>query len=83
MLSSAIAVATATTAASSAITLTSVIGLGVGGALVAVVLILLLSSKELISSTALDSPKVRKSLNFAIIPLLAVFVLNVTFMLFM
>jgi hypothetical protein len=63
--------------------MSTALGIGVGGALVAVVLILLLSSKELISSTALDSPKVRKMLNFAIIPLLAVFVLNVTFMLFM
>lgn len=83
MLSSIVSSAVSTTAASSAITMSTAIGVGVGGALVAVVLILLLSSKELISSTALDSPKVRKSLNFAIIPLLAVFVLNVTFMLFM
>lgn len=63
--------------------MSTAIGFGVGGALVAVVLILLLSSKELTPSSTLDSPKVRKSLNFAIIPLLAVFVLNVTFMLFM
>lgn len=83
MLSSIVSSAISTTAASSAITMSTAIGVGVGGALVAVVLILLLSSKELISSTALDSPKVRKMLNFAIIPLLAVFVLNVTFMLFM
>jgi len=80
MLSSA-AIAT-TTAASSAITMSTAIGLGVGGALVAIALILLLSSKELISSSTLDSPKVRKALNLAIIPLLAVFVLNVSFMLF-
>jgi hypothetical protein len=83
MLSSIVSSAVSTTAASSAITMSTAIGVGVGGALVAIVLILLLSSKELISSTALDSPKVRKMLNFAIIPLLAVFVLNVTFMLFM
>jgi hypothetical protein len=83
MLSSIVSSAASTTAASSAITMSTALGIGVGGALVAVVLILLLSSKELISSTALDSPKVRKMLNFAIIPLLAVFVLNVTFMLFM
>jgi hypothetical protein len=81
MLSSIVSTSAVTTA-SSAITMTTAIGLGVGGALVAVVLILLLSSKELISSSALDSPKVRKTLNFAIVPLLAVFVLNVTFMLF-
>ena len=81
MLSSIVSTSAVTTA-SSAITMTTAIGLGVGGALVAVVLILLLSSKELISSSALDSPKVRKALNFAIVPLLAVFVLNVTFMLF-
>jgi len=48
--------------------------------LIAVVLILLLSSKELISSSVFDSPKVRKALNMAIIPLLAVFVLDVAFM---
>jgi len=83
MLSSIVSSAASTTAASSAITMSTALGIGVGGALVAVVLILLLSSKELISSTALDSPKVRKMLNFAIIPLLAVFALNVTFMLFM
>jgi len=62
--------------------MSTAIGLGVGGALVAIALILLLSSKELISSSTLDSPKVRKALNLAIIPLLAVFVLNVSFMLF-
>ncbi|HOB37906.1 MAG: hypothetical protein ACOX80_03590 [Methanomassiliicoccaceae archaeon] len=83
MLSSAIAVATATTAASSAITLTSVIGLGVGGALVAVALVLLLSSKELISSSRLNSPRTQKALSLAIVPLLAVFTLNVAFMLFL
>ncbi len=58
------------------------IAAGVGGALVAIALIMLLSSKELLSSTALNSPKVKKALNLAIFPLLAVFVLNVTFMVF-
>lgn len=53
------------------------IGLGIGGAAVAVALIILLSSKELISSSSLDSPKVRSSLNLAIVPLLAVFVLDI------
>lgn len=56
------------------------IGLGVGGALVAILLIMLLSSKELISSSTLDSPKVKKAMNLAIVPLLAVFVLDVTYM---
>lgn len=56
------------------------IGLGVGGALVAILLIMLLSSKELISSTTLDSPKVKKAMNLAIVPLLAVFVLDVAYM---
>lgn len=81
MVVSAVIVSTAaTTAASSAITMTSAIGIGVGGALIAVVLIMLLSSKELLSSTKLNSPKMKKALNFAIVPLLAVFVLNVVFM---
>jgi hypothetical protein len=44
---------------------------------------MLLSSKELISSTALNTPKVKKALNLAIVPLLAVFVLDVAFMLMM
>ena len=61
----------------------TVINPEVVGTLVAVVLILLLSSKELISSSTLDSARVRKALNLAIIPLLAVFVLNVAFMLFL
>lgn len=67
-------------AASSAITMSTALGVGVGGALIAIALIGLLSSKELISSTTLNSPKVKKALNLAIIPLMAVFVLNVAFM---
>lgn len=73
----------ATTEATSAITMTTAVGLGIGGAIIAVMLILLLSSKELISSTAVNSPRVRKALNLAIIPLLAVFVLDVAFMIMM
>jgi hypothetical protein len=73
----------ATTAATSAITMTTAVGLGIGGAIIAVMLILLLSSKELISSTAVNSPRVKKALNLAIIPLLAVFVLDVAFMIMM
>lgn len=69
-------------ATSSAIAMSTPIAAGVGGALVAIALIMLLSSKELLSSTALNSPKVKKALNLAIFPLLAVFVLNVTFMIF-
>jgi hypothetical protein len=67
-------------AASSAITMTTAIGVGVGGALIAILLIMLLSSKELLSSTKLNSPKMKKALNLAIVPLLAVFVINVVFM---
>lgn len=48
--------------------------------MIAIALIMLLSSKELISSTAFNSPKIKKALNLAIVPLLAVFVLNVVFM---
>ncbi len=57
-------------------------GLGgvVGGALIAIMLIALLSSKELISSTTLNSPRVKKAMNLAIFPLLAVFVLDVAYM---
>lgn len=60
--------------------MSTALGIGVGGALVAIALIMLLSSKELLSSTKLNSPKLKKALNLAIIPLLAVFVLNVVFM---
>ena len=63
--------------------MTSAVGIGVGGALIAVLLIMLLSSKELISSTTLNSPKVKKAMNLAIMPLLAVFVLDVAFMVLM
>ena len=63
--------------------MTSAVGIGVGGALIAVLLIMLLSSKELISSTTLNSPKVKKAMNLAIMPLLAVFVLDVAFMVVM
>ncbi len=63
--------------------MTSAVGIGVGGALIAVLLIMLLSSKELISSTTLNSPKVKKAMNLAIMPLLAVFVLDVAFMVMM
>lgn len=80
---SVVTISAATTAASSAITMTSAIGIGVGGALIAVLLIMLLSSKELLSSTALNSPKIKKALNLAIVPLLAVFVLDVAFMVMM
>lgn len=73
-------VALTLTTTSSAITMTDAIGLGVGGALVAVILILLLSSKELITSSTMNSPRVRKALNLAIVPLLAVFVLDVVYM---
>ena len=69
-----------TAATLSAITLSTSLAIGVGGALVAIALIMLLSSKELLSSTKLDSPKLKKALNIAIFPLLAVFVLNVVFM---
>jgi hypothetical protein len=55
----------------------------VGGALIAVLLIMLLSSKELISSTTLNSPKIKKAMNLAIMPLLAVFVLDVAYMVMM
>ncbi len=68
------------TLASSAISIEAGIGLGVGGVLVAILLITLLSSKELLSSSKLNTPKVRKAMNLAIVPLLAVFVLNVTYM---
>ncbi|WP_019176630.1 hypothetical protein [Methanomassiliicoccus luminyensis] len=67
------------TLASSAISIEAGIGLGVGGVLVAILLITLLSSKELISSSKLNSPKVRKAMNLAIVPLLAVFTLNVAY----
>ncbi len=80
---SAITAIMSTTAASSAIAMTTAIGLGVGGALIAILLIALLSSKELISSSKLNSPKVKKAMNMAIIPLLAVFVLDVAFMVMM
>lgn len=60
--------------------MTTAIGVGVGGALIAILLIMLLSSKELLSSTKLNSPKMKKALNLAIVPLLAVFVINVVFM---
>ncbi len=53
------------------------------GALIAVLLIMLLSSKELISSTTLNSLKIKKAMNLAIMPLLAVFVLDVAFMVMM
>lgn len=56
------------------------IGLGTGGALVSISLILLLSSKELISSSILHSPKVERAMDLAIVPLLTVFILNVTYM---
>lgn len=79
MLSSVVST-TVTSAASSAITMSTALGIGVGGALVAIALIMLLSSKELLSSTTLNSPKLKKALNLAIIPLFAVFVLNVVFM---
>ena len=79
MLSSVVST-TVSSAASSAITMSTALGIGVGGALVAIALIMLLSSKELLSSTALNSPKLKKALNLAIVPLLAVFVLNVVFM---
>ncbi len=79
MLSSVVST-TVTSAASSAITMSTALGIGVGGALVAIALIMLLSSKELLSSTSLNSPKLKKALNLAIVPLLAVFVLNVVFM---
>jgi len=68
------------TLASSAISIEAGIGLGVGGVLVAILLITLLSSKELLSSSKLNTPKVRKAMNLAIVPLLAVFVLNVAYM---
>jgi len=71
---------TVSSATSSAITMSTALGVGVGGALIAIALIALLSSKELVSSTTLNSPKVKKALNLAIIPLMAVFVLNVAFM---
>ena len=71
---------TVSSASLSAISMTTALGVGVGGALIAIALIALLSSKELISSTTLNSPKVKKALNLAIIPLMAVFVLNVAFM---
>ncbi len=77
MLSSIVSSSAAT---SSAITMSTALGIGVGGALIAIALIMLLSSKELISSTAFNSPKIKKALNLAIVPLLAVFVLNVVFM---
>ena len=79
MLSSVVST-TVSSAASSAITMSTALGIGVGGALVAIALIMLLSSKELLSSTKLNSPKLKKALNLAIVPLLAVFVLNVVFM---
>jgi hypothetical protein len=60
--------------------MSTALGIGVGGALIAIALIMLLSSKELLSSTTLNSPKIKKALNLAIVPLLAVFVLNVCFM---
>lgn len=63
--------------------MTSAVSIGVGGALIAIALIMLLSSKELLSSTRFNSPKVKKALNLAIIPLLAVFVLDVAFMVMM
>ncbi|NLT37160.1 MAG: hypothetical protein GXX95_03250 [Methanomassiliicoccus sp.] len=63
--------------------MTSAVGIGVGGALIAVLLIMLLSSKELISSTTLNSPKIKKAMNLAIMPLLAVFVLDVAYMVMM
>ncbi len=69
-----------TFAATSAIAMECDIGLGTGGALVSLSLILLLSSKELISSSVLHSPKVEKAMDLAIIPLLTVFVLNVAYM---
>ncbi len=72
---------TATTLTSaSAISMEGTVGLGIGGALVAVLLIALLSSKELISSSTLNSPKVKRAMNLAIVPLLAVFVLDVAYM---
>jgi hypothetical protein len=60
--------------------MTTALGVGVGGALIAVMLIMLLSSKELLSSSKLNSPKLKKALNLAIFPLLAVFVLDVAYM---
>lgn len=53
---------------------------GAGGALISILLILLLSSKELISSSVLNSPEVRRALDLAIVPLLIVFALNVAYM---
>lgn len=83
MLSSIVSSSAAATTASSAITMTTAVGIGVGGALIAVLLILFLSSKELMSSTTFNSPKIKKAMNLATIPLLAVFVLNVAFMVMM
>ena len=80
MLSSIVSSSTTATAVSSAITMTTAVGIGVGGALIAIMLTMLLSSKELLSSTALNTPKLKKALNLAIIPLLAVFAINVVFM---
>lgn len=51
--------------------------------MVAVMLIMLLSSKELISSSTLNSPKVKKAMNLAIIPLLSVLILDIVYMVWM
>lgn len=55
-------------------------GVGVGDALISVLLILPLSSQELISSSTLSLPMVKRALDLAIVPLLIVFVLNVVYM---
>ncbi len=62
------------------ITATTVIGVGGAGAIITVLLILFLCSKELISSSRLNSPTARRIMNMAIVPLLAVFVLDIAFM---
>lgn len=54
-------------------------GIGIGGSLISILLIVLLSSKELISSSTLYSPKVWRALDLAIVPLLIVFALNITY----
>lgn len=82
MLSTVITTATTTattTAASSAVSMTIPIGLGVGGAIIAIFLIMLLASKELITASPKDSKWIRTSLNALIIPLIAVFALEVIF----
>ena len=79
---SSITSTSAATTLSPAITMTTEIGLGVGGLCVAVALIFLLSSKELLYYSKLNSQRARKTLNYATIPFILVFILNVAFMLF-